>query len=133
MSKILMAVMLLASYFPAYAFAATTEELLEMHRKAYPQETDQEFQRLVDEANGKAKGACRKTNLFGPSNYQECLQRYAKGQKSEVAAKAIANSCRQEFVLCEDNASRYECLRKNLEDVETEAAARAIINSCRDE
>lgn len=48
------------------------------------------------------------TGLFGPSNYDECITKTMKGVSSDVAARAIMESCRNQFPEQEDVAPRQE-------------------------
>lgn len=38
-----------------------------------------------------------RTGLFGPSNYDQCITESMKGVSSDVAARAILSSCRNQF------------------------------------
>jgi len=38
-----------------------------------------------------------RTGLFGPSNYDQCITESMKGVSSDVAARAIISSCRNQF------------------------------------
>ena len=46
--------------------------------------------------------------LFGPSNYDECITETMKGVSSDVAARAIMASCRNQFPDQADAATRVE-------------------------
>lgn len=46
---------------------------------------------------GFSSGSLAQLGLFGPSDYNECILEGMKGVTSNVAAKAIAHSCRKKF------------------------------------
>ena len=71
--------------------------------------------------------------IFGPKDFDSCVKKYSSSAKTELAAKRIIFTCRQEFTENKrdsKNQKYYECIRSDAAKASTETAARAIIIRC---
>lgn len=71
--------------------------------------------------------------IFGPKDFDSCVKKYASSAKTELAARMVISTCRQEFR--ENKRDRksqkfYECIRNDAAMANTETAARVIQIRC---
>lgn len=118
---------------PAFAFGSPEwlKNVVDNSKQTERQNKEDEgFQKDLAAIRDVGKLPCKKPSLFGPSTYQECLEKYTKQQKSTFAAKALQGTCYDEFEKCGNDDVFYECVRNGLDGVETDAAAKAIYGAC---
>lgn len=69
--------------------------------------------------------------LFGPSNFQECMQKYQKNAGSEFAASVIYFACVEKFNK-RINEKFSECLLEHTGNTKSELAIKIIFAACSD-
>ena len=82
--------------------------------------------------------ASARAGFFGPTNYNECILKYAKGSQNQTATALIMNACDDKFSKTaksngQKNVGYDDCILRHMKGTKDTAAAGLIMISCDDE